>query len=67
MTPERVVVLGAGAFMVVGAATGLGGIILKSETLKSIASTSLAIGVAVAFVPLIGFLLYWLYEKIRSS
>ena len=67
MNPERVVVVTSGSAMLVGAATGLAGILLPSSTLKMVAKWSLAIGVGVSFLPLTLVLLHSLYLWLRGQ
>jgi hypothetical protein len=65
MRLERLVVRAAGASLIVGSAAWVGGLISKNETLSFVAMIALGLGGAIACVPIAGFLLYSLYERLR--
>jgi hypothetical protein len=67
MRPERIVLIAGGSSMIVGAISGLAGMILESSALKSAARVALGLGVTIGFLPLLGFLVYAAFSKISSK
>jgi hypothetical protein len=53
--------------MVLGAATGLPGLLLQVQTLKTVALGFLALGVVVGFVPLVAAGAHSLYSLLRGQ